>query len=113
MSKILTKIERVKGMNYRIDKDGNIIEEDYNWLYDKYTLVTLVLIILGGLYYYEMSNSATNAENFGPYCMKYLDMVSFWNSNHNETWLPNESINKLINFYELNYNKVNNIPLYG
>jgi hypothetical protein len=113
MSRVVTNIERVKGMSYKVDKNGNVVESSYNWFSDPSTLVMLVIVILGGLYYYEMTNSATNAENFGPYCMKYLDMVSFWNDNNNETWLGNESINKLINFYELNYNKANNIPLYG
>jgi hypothetical protein len=100
---------------YKVDKNGNIIKAKYNILKDPYTLVTLTILILGALYYTEMSNSATNAKNFGTYCLEYSKMVDFWNNNHleNETWNPTESINTLVEFYQINYNRINSIKLYG
>lgn len=68
---ILTKINKEKGFDYYIDKEGNVIKSSYNWFKDRTTLVVLVLIILGGLYYFEMSNSRTNAKNFDSYCSFY------------------------------------------
>ena len=111
MSNILTKIERKKGLVYKVDKEGNVIEDKYNIFTDPYTLVTLAILILGGLYYMEMSRSATNATHFGEYCMKYSEMVSFWEMKNNATWDPTNSINTLVEFYNNNYNKVNSIPI--
>lgn len=74
MSKIITKIERKRGLDYHIDKSGNVIESNYNWLRDKTTLVVLVIIILGGLYYLQMSQSSTNEKNFDSYCTTYYEL---------------------------------------
>jgi hypothetical protein len=78
MSEILTKVNREKGFTYRVDKDGNLIKEPYNWFKDPSTLVMLVILILGGLYYFEMKQSATNADNFDLYCEMYTKLKSEW-----------------------------------
>lgn len=74
MNKIITKIERKPGFDYKVDKNGQIIESKYNWFKDRNTLVMLVILLLGGLYYAQMSQSATNAENFEEYCMIYYNL---------------------------------------
>ena len=72
--RIIGKIERKKGLNYEIDKNGNIIEKKWEWIKDKTTIVMLVILLLGGLYYVQAKQSATNAANFDEYCMMYYDL---------------------------------------
>lgn len=100
--KIITTIKRKKGLDYRIDKKGNIIESKYNWLKDKTTLVVIAIIILGGLYYLQMSQSATNAKNFDEYCTIYYFAREAYIEAH-----PNEevTIEKVFAYYESTKNK--------
>ena len=70
----ITKIHREKGFDYSVDKDGNVIKSSYNWFKDKTTLVVIALLILGSLYYMEMSRSRTNADNFEEYCSIYYPL---------------------------------------
>ena len=104
MSRIITKIDRVRGLDYRVDKEGNIIEEKYNWLKDKTTLVMIVILVLGGLYYVQMSQSETNADNFDEYCMMY--------SQAREAYVLDNpgvevKINNVLEYYTKNVEKLN------
>lgn len=74
MNKIITKIETKKGFVYRVDKKGDVIESSYSWIRDKSTIVMLVILLLGGMYYLQMSQSTTNAKNFDEYCMMYSEL---------------------------------------
>ena len=74
MSEIIGRINREKGFEYRIDKDGNVTKEKYSWFKDRTTLIMLVIVILGGLYYMEMKQSVTSADNFDEYCTLYMDL---------------------------------------
>jgi hypothetical protein len=97
MSNILTKIERKKGLTYRVDKEGNVIEENYSWLKDPWTLVTLAILILGAFYYFQMKSSITNADNFGSLCLKYPEMIKYWEE-HNPGIISNSS-REIIKYY--------------
>ncbi len=104
MSEIITKINREKGFDYRIDKDGNVIKYKYSWIKDKTTLIMLAILLLGGLYYVQMSQSVTNAENFDEYCMIY--------SNLREDFILNNpgieiNINNVLEYYEKNRGSLN------
>jgi hypothetical protein len=98
MSKIiLTKINREKGFDYYIDKHGNVVRSSYNWFRDRTTLATIVLIILSFAYYVSMSQSTTNAKNFGPYCMMYAgERDNFIEEYPNET----ESLGNILKYAE-------------
>lgn len=74
MNKIITKVERKKGLDYSVDKNGNVVESKYNWFKDKSTIVMLVILLLGGLYYVQMNQSVTNAANFDEYCVLYSQL---------------------------------------
>lgn len=82
MKEVVGTIKRERNFEYKIDKDGNIIKHKYNLLRDPYTLVTLAIIILGGLYYLQVRDSATNAQNFDKYCMMYMDLRNDYVLNH-------------------------------
>lgn len=99
MNKILGTIKREKGFDYFIDKDGNIVQEKYNWFKDKSTLVMLAIVILGGLYYMEMKQSVTNANNFDTYCDLYQNIKTDFILNN-----PNQEVNikNVLKYYELN-----------
>jgi hypothetical protein len=99
MEKVVGKIIRVKGLSYRIDKEGRIIEESYNWFKDKTTLVVLVIIILGGLYYLQMSQSVTNASNFDEYCTIYSNIRADYIRDN-----PGKEVNigNVLEYYERN-----------
>jgi hypothetical protein len=70
-SEIVGKVKRETGFDYKIDRSGNIVKSSYNLFKDPYTLVTLAILLLGGLYYIQMSQSTTNAANFDNYCSIY------------------------------------------
>jgi hypothetical protein len=74
MSEVITTIKREKGFEYRIDKNGNLIKEKYNIFKDPYTLVTIAILILGGMYYMQMKQSNTNVNNFDKACSLYIEM---------------------------------------
>lgn len=76
MENIVTKIKRERGYVYRVDKEGNVIKESYNWFKDRTTLVTITIIILGLLFYLQMNQSVTNANNFEEYCSMYYPLKS-------------------------------------
>jgi ATP-dependent Zn protease len=97
MNKIITKIKREKGFNYSIDKNGNVIQENYNWFKDKYTLVTLAVIILSGLYFYQMNQSATNLKNFDSACFIYYNARQDLILNHPEEKITFENVMKYYN----------------
>lgn len=98
MSKeILTKVTREKGFDYYIDKQGNVIKGSYSWFRDRTTLATIVLIVLSIAYYSAMSQSTTNAKNFGPYCMMYAgERDNFIREYPNET----ENIGNILKYAE-------------
>ena len=81
---------------YRIDKAGNLIEENYNFFKDPYTLVTLCVILLGVCYYFygidnnpfAVKNIDVTCENLGDICGKYLPMKDAWIQSH-----PGEELN--------------------
>lgn len=75
---VITKINREKGFNYRVDKNGNVIKENYNWFKDPYTLVAIVIIILGSLYYLQMQQFKTNEANFEEACIMYIELRDRW-----------------------------------
>ncbi len=92
MNKIITKIERRKGFDYKVDKNGQIIESKYNWLKDRNTLVMVVILLLGGLYYAQVSQSATSAANFDEYCMLYHNLREDFISNNPDTIVNLENV---------------------
>ena len=98
-NKIIGKIERKKGLTYRINKNGDIIEESYNIFKDPYTLVTLAIIILGLLFYVQMKQSATNTSNFDKICVLYSNIRADYILNN-----PDKEINlkNVLNYYDTN-----------
>ena len=78
MNKVITKIEREKGFTYKVDKEGNVIKEKYNWFKDPYTLVTITIIILGLLFYMQVKDMKTIEANFEHACYKYMEMRNLW-----------------------------------
>jgi len=78
MSKIITKINREKRFNYRVDKEGNVIKEKYNLFKDPWTLVTIAILILGSIYYLQVSSMKTNEANFEEACMTYMGLRTEW-----------------------------------
>lgn len=82
MKEIVGSIKREKNFDYSIDKDGNIIKRKYSLLRDPYTLVTLAILILGLLYYIQVKESATNAQNFDEYCTMYIGLRTDYILNH-------------------------------
>ena len=99
MSEIIGKINREKGFDYRIDKLGNVTKEKYSWFKDRTTLIMLVIVILGGLYYIEMKQSVTNADNFDKYCTMYINLRQDFVSNN-----PDKEVNirNVLEYYKLN-----------
>ena len=84
MNEIITKINRKKGMMYKIDKEGNVLEFKYNILADPLTLVTIAIIILGSLYYIQMKSMKTNEANFEDTCMTYIKLRDYWVQKYND-----------------------------
>jgi hypothetical protein len=76
--KIIGTIEVKKGLIYSIDKHGNITERKYSIFRDKWTILTLVIIILGAFYYLEVSRMVNNEKNFGESCDLYSRLKSAW-----------------------------------
>ena len=99
MSEIIGRINREKGFEYRVDKDGNVTKEKYSWFKDRTTLIMLVIFILGGLYYMEMKQSVTNADNFDKYCTMYMNLRQDFVLNN-----PDKEVNirNVVEYYELN-----------
>lgn len=99
MSEIIGRINREKGFEYRIDKDGNVTKEKYSWFKDRTTLIMLVIVILGGLYYMEMKQSVASADNFDEYCTLYMDLREEYILNN-----PDKEVNikNVLEYYELN-----------
>lgn len=79
---IITKINRKKGMIYKIDKEGNVLEFKYNLFADPLTLVTITIIILCSLYYLQMKSMKTNEANFEDACMTYSKLRTYWIQQH-------------------------------
>lgn len=88
MKQILTKIDREKGYDYKVDKDGNVYKTKYNLLKDPYTLVTICLIILAGSYYYQIKDSEANVNNLDNTCETYIKFKQRWMS-ENPGEIPN------------------------
>jgi len=78
MKELITKFNREKGFSYTIDKEGNVFKENYNWFKDKYTLVTIVIIILAGMYYLQVSQMQTVEKNFDEACVNYMELRNEW-----------------------------------
>lgn len=106
MKEILSSIKREKGFDYYVDKEGNVVKSSYNWFRDKTTLVVIALIILGGLYYVEMSNSKTNAKNFDSYCALYYPVRADFVLNK-PTIVP--SFELVMEYYEENKQRLDNL----
>lgn len=104
MSEILANVTREKGFVYSVDKNGNVVKNKYNIFKDPYTLVTLAIIILGGLYYLQSTQSATNVKNFDKYCVMYMDIRDDYVI-ANPTEIP--TVEKVLKFAELNHKDVN------
>jgi hypothetical protein len=102
--KIVATFERKKGMFYDIDKKGNVTESKYNWFKDKTTLVVIVLLILGGLYYMQMQSSLTNAQNFDQYCNIYYNIRSEYILNNPGAPI---TVQNVLAYYEQNQQKFN------
>jgi hypothetical protein len=78
MKEVLTKVEREKGFTYRVDKQGNVLKESYNWLKDPFTLVVIAILILGGMYYLQLSDMRTTEANFEEACFEYIELRDNW-----------------------------------
>lgn len=107
MNKI-ARIERKKGFDYRVDKNGNVIESKYRWIKDKSTIVMLVILLLGGLYYVQAKQSATNAANFDEYCMLYQEIREDFILNN-----PGEIVNleNVFEYYDNNRGRLNELNI--
>jgi hypothetical protein len=59
----------------------------------------IVILILGGLYAYQMNNSATNAKNFDKYCVLYSELRTDFIMNN-----PDVEVNlkNVLDYYEKN-----------
>lgn len=75
---IITRINREKGFEYKVDKDGNVVRENYNLLKDKWTLVVLCILILAGAYYFQAQSSRANVNNLDNTCQIYLQFKERW-----------------------------------
>jgi len=78
MNEKIAKINREKGFTYTIDKEGNVIKGEYSIFKDKWTLVTIAILILAGAYYLQMKSSLTNEQNFVPACNTYQRLFNAW-----------------------------------
>jgi len=78
MKQLITKINRERGYSYKIDKDGNVFKESYNWLKDPYTLVTIAVVVLSLMYYIQISSMMTAEKNFESTCLTYMDLRTQW-----------------------------------
>lgn len=78
MKEFITKINRERGFTYRIDKEGKIYKESYNWFKDPYTLVTIAVIILSLMYYIQISQMMTAEKNFEETCLIYVELRNQW-----------------------------------
>lgn len=79
---IITKIEREKGYTYRVEKDGSVVKEKYNWCKDPYTLVAIAIVVLSLLYYMQISEMKTTEKNFEQMCLNYYQARSEWMAEH-------------------------------
>ena len=89
---IISKINRKKGMMYKIDKEGNVLEFKYNILGDPLTLVTIAIIIIGGLYYLQMMSMRTTEANFEDSCMTYIRLREYWIQKYNDSFPTLEEV---------------------
>lgn len=103
MKEIIGTIQRDKKFDYVIDKNGNIIKRKYNILRDPYTLVTIALLVLGGMYYLQMKQSITNADNFDRYCVLYTHM--------RDDYVLNNPLQEVTFKKVLEYSKTKNLSL--
>jgi hypothetical protein len=75
---IITKIDREKGFTYRVTSDGEVVKQSYNWFTDPYTLVTITIVILGLLFYLQVSGMKTTERNFELSCLEYIELRNIW-----------------------------------
>jgi len=78
MRELITKINREKGYTYKVDKQGNIFKESYNWFKDPYTLVAIAIILLATMYYFQVSQMKTTEKNFESTCLHYINLREQW-----------------------------------
>ena len=98
---VVGKVKYERGFNYKVDKEGNVLKEKYNLLKDPYTLVTLAIIILGGMYYLQMDNVKTNEANFEEACITYIELRNIWML-ENPGQIP--TLEQVLSTKESNYN---------
>jgi hypothetical protein len=82
MSEVVAKFNKEKDFVYSINKNGEVIKGKYNILKDPYTLVTVAIILLGGMYFVQMQQSATNLDNFDKSCTTYQTLKAYWLEKH-------------------------------
>ena len=78
MKQLITKINREKGFTYKVDKEGNVYKESYNWFKDPYTLVAIAIILIAGMYYLQITQMKTTEKNFETSCITYWDLRTKW-----------------------------------
>jgi len=81
-SETIYSFKRKLGKSYRVDKQGNLIESDYSWFRDPYTIVAITIIILSLLYYLQISQMKTIEDNFEESCMVYMNLRYQWEAEH-------------------------------
>lgn len=105
MRQIITKVDRERGYTYLVDKEGNVVKESYNWFKDRWTLITLLIILLSGIYYFQMQSVMTQEKNFVPSCNLYQRLVKAWDVTYPDEPLPDLEI--LMSFSIDNLGKIN------
>ena len=112
MSEIIipNAVVRDRDYDYFVDKQGNLCKEKYNYFKDKWTLVTLAIIILGVMYYIQSQESLANVNNLDTTCMYYQELSYQWKQDHPNQNITGEIIKDLIKNYKP---KVNDQPLLG
>ena len=89
MSEIIIKEaikKRDRGLVYRINKQGDLVSEKYNWFKDPYSLVTICVIIMSLSYYYyaihnnplAVKNIDNTCEALSEICFRYMPLKDKW-----------------------------------
>ncbi len=56
-------VEREKNYRYYIDSNGNLVRKKEHWLFNRYLIITLLVILAAGSYYYDLKAARDVLEN--------------------------------------------------
>jgi hypothetical protein len=71
-------IQRDRNYDYFIDRKGNLCKKKYSIFTDKWTIITLIIIFLGSMYYLQAKDLPMAIKNIDHTCITYTAFKDAW-----------------------------------